>query len=113
MGNKLFTVYPHLRIVFISGFAREYISEVFIPRINLAGFIEKPIDRSILERTLEKIQNDNETRQSEVIKVNSNGRVAPNADITCYNTYEFIKDIHSGQGNVANSHGAFPCLYYT
>lgn len=113
MGKKLFTVYPHLRIVFISGFAREYISEVFIPRINLAGFIEKPIDRSILERTLEKIQNDNETRQSEVIKVNSNGRVAPNADITCYNTYEFIKDIHSVQGNVANSHGAFPCLYYT
>lgn len=82
-AKKLFTVYPHLKIVFISGFAREYISEVFIPRINLAGFIEKPIDRSILERMLEKIQNDNETRKSEIIKVNSNGRtvVIPLRDI--------------------------------
>ena len=34
-AKKLFTVYQHLRVVFISGFAREYISEVFIPRINL------------------------------------------------------------------------------
>ena len=69
--------------MFISGFVREYVSEVFIPRINLAGFIEKPVDRSILERTLEKIQNDNETRQREIIKVNSNGRtiVIPLSDI--------------------------------
>ena len=39
---------------------------------------------------LEKIQNDNETRKSEVIKVNSNGRVAPNADI-----YLFTQDTHT------------------
>lgn len=82
-AKKLFAVYPHLKIVFISGFVREYVSEVFIPRINLAGFIEKPVDRSILERTLEKIQNDNETRQREIIKVNSNGRtvIIPLSDI--------------------------------
>ncbi len=82
-AKKLFTAYPHLKIVFISGFVREYVSEVFIPRINLAGFIEKPVDRSILERTLEKIQNDNETRQREIIKVNSNGRtvIIPLSDI--------------------------------
>ena len=73
-ASKLFTIFPQLKIVFITGFVKEYVSEVFIPKINLAGFIEKPVDIGVMERILEKIQEDIDKRKTEVIVINSNGR---------------------------------------
>lgn len=73
-ASKLFTIFPQLKIVFITGYVKEYVSEIFIPKINLAGFIEKPVDVGAMERTLEKIQEDIDNRKREVLTINSNGR---------------------------------------
>lgn len=75
-ASRLFTIFPQLKIVFITGYVKEYVSEVFIPRINLAGFIEKPVDAAIMQRTLEKIQEDIDNRKREVLVINSNGKTA-------------------------------------
>ena len=73
-ASKLFTIFPQLKIVFITGYVKEYVSEIFIPKINLAGFIEKPVDVDTMERTLEKIQEDVDNRKRDIITINSNGR---------------------------------------
>lgn len=73
-ASELFKIYPQLKIVFITGYVKEYVSEIFIPKINLAGFIEKPVDVGAMEKTLEKIQKDIDNRKKEVFTINSNGR---------------------------------------
>lgn len=103
-ASKLFTIFPQLKVVFITGFVKEYVSEVFIPKINLAGFIEKPVDIGVMERTLGKIQEDIDKRKREVLTINSNGRtvVLPLRDITFIESDGHYINIHMEERIIRN-----------
>lgn len=103
-ASRLFTIFPQLKIVFITGYVKEYVSEVFIPRINLAGFIEKPVDAAIMQRTLEKIQEDIDNRKREVLVINSNGKtvVIQLRDITFIESDGHYINIHMTDGIIRN-----------
>lgn len=103
-ASRLFTIFPQLKIVFITGYVKEYVSEVFIPRINLAGFIEKPVDAAIMQRTLEKIQEDIDNRKREVLVINSNGKTAviQLRDITFIESDGHYINIHMTDGIIRN-----------
>jgi len=55
-AGEIYSLSPAARIIFITGYPERYSQEIFLKTANLAGFIAKPADITILTRSLEKIR---------------------------------------------------------
>jgi DNA-binding LytR/AlgR family response regulator len=57
-ASEIFKLSPKTRVVFVTGYPERYSQQIFLQNTNLRGFISKPIDPDILQKTLVKIKDE-------------------------------------------------------
>lgn len=74
---------PDIQIVFVTGHPDRYYQQIFLKQVNLCGYLEKPVDRNVLKKLLQKALEIIRKRESQTLLIQQNGTVnaIPNSKI--------------------------------
>lgn len=54
-GERLYNIAPHLPVIFVTGFSDRFVQHIFLKKVNLVGYLTKPIDEILLDKYLKKV----------------------------------------------------------
>lgn len=77
LAEELFQCSPSTRIIFVTGYADDYLQQVFLRRANLSGFLTKPVDQTLLEANLQKIAAQQQTESLLLRRLSKKWRRSP------------------------------------
>lgn len=82
VASEIQQISPTSKIIYITGYAVEYIENIFLKPSNLSGFIMKPVKIEVLQENLEKVKREmGQTEEKLVIKYKGNIFAIPFSDI--------------------------------
>lgn len=82
VASEIQRICPTSKIIYMTGYAMEYMEDIFLKPANLSGFIMKPVKPEILMENLEKVKREmNKTEERLVIKYKGNIFSVPLSDI--------------------------------
>lgn len=84
LAEELFQRSPGTRIIFVTGYADDYLQQVFLRRANLSGFLTKPVDQTLLEANLQKIAEQQQQQLEDLMLRSGGASVALPFQSICY-----------------------------
>lgn len=74
VAEKLFQLSPQTKIIYVTGYNDRFSQEIFLHKVNLSGYLVKPVDNHLLRANLEKAAEELYKQKEETLTVASYGR---------------------------------------
>jgi len=74
-ATQLYRLSPNTKVIFMTGYQKEYSQQIFLSDVNLCGFLVKPIKREFLSKMLEKAKSELLKTDTKKLTVSFNGVV--------------------------------------
>ncbi|MDR2569490.1 MAG: LytTR family DNA-binding domain-containing protein [Oscillospiraceae bacterium] len=74
-AEKIYIISSQIKFIFITGFPTQYSQLIFLGKINLCGFLAKPIDQKLLIEILRKAKDELEKANEKMLTVSFNGLI--------------------------------------
>lgn len=74
-AEELYGICPDTKIVFVTGYAKQYIEAVFMKNTNIAGYLAKPVKEDKVSALLQKIRQRQVSEQAQRLVIKQRGSV--------------------------------------
>lgn len=74
LSSILFLKYPHIRIIYVTGYNDRFSQQIFLEESNLCGYLVKPVQEELLNKMLNRAQEQRTTIGRKIL-VNQRGVV--------------------------------------
>lgn len=97
VAEKLSNFSPRTRIIYVTGYNDRFSQQIFLHRVNLSGYLVKPVDTGILRANLEKVAEELSRQEESVLTVSSRGKpiAVPYRDILYIESLGHTIQIHT------------------
>jgi len=104
-ASELFVLSPDIRIIFITGYPEKYSQQIFLGKVNLCGFLTKPINQEMLEKILSKALDESIVTVNKKIN-EKNLTVSFNGTITSFKPDDIFYVESKGRKAIIHSAGS-------
>lgn len=110
-GERLYNIAPHLPVILVTGFNDRFAQHILLRKVNLVGYLTKPIDEILLDKYLKRVmlssgagKNITFRHQSRIVSIDvkdimyiesSNHNCIVYTDKATYTVYEKLSSLYA------------------